>query len=58
MKDGIFEEFDLATTYQKLVAPSAPRLVKARDFFKQPDLITPLQAKMTELLTQDSNLKK
>lgn len=55
MKDNQFEEFDLATTYQKLIAPSSPRMVKARDFFKQPDLLTPLQRKFAEIRKQKSN---
>ena len=58
MKDNIFEEFDLATTYQKLIAPSTPRMVKARDFFKQPDLLTPLQRKFTQEIKQKSNHKR
>lgn len=55
MKDFQFEDFDLATTYQKLIAPSKPRMVKACDFFVQPDLITPLQRRMAEVLKQKSN---
>lgn len=57
MKDFQFEEFDLATTYQKLIAPSKSRTVKACDFFKQPDLITPLQNKLAAILKQKTNLK-
>ena len=52
MRDNIFQEFDLATTYQKLIAPSSPRTVKACDFFKQPDLITPLQNKLSAIIKQ------
>lgn len=58
MKDFQFEEFDLATTYQKLIAPSRPRTVKARDFFKQPDLITPLQNKIAALMKQKTNSRR
>lgn len=58
MKDFQFEEFDLATTYQKLIAPSTPRMVKARDFFNQPDLITPLKRKLSQLLKQESQLNR
>jgi len=52
MKDNQFEEFDLETTYQKLIAPSKPRMVKARDFFNQPDLLTPLKRKLNEIVMQ------
>ena len=52
MKYNQNEEFDLATTYQKLIAPSTPRLVKACDFFKQPDLLNPLQRKLSEAVKQ------
>lgn len=55
MKDFEFEEFDLNTTYQKLIAKSSPRMVKARDFFKLPDLITPLQHKFAQIFTEKSN---
>lgn len=58
MKDKIFEEFDLATTYQKLIAPSTPRTVKAYDFFKQPDLLTPLQRKMAQLVKQENRFNR
>lgn len=58
MKDNQFVEFDLATTYQKLIAPSRPRTVKACDFFKQPDLATPLQLKMAEVMRQKSDLNR
>ena len=58
MKDHQFEEFDLATTYQKLISPSKPRMIKACDFFKQPDLLTPLQMKMEKLLKQNSDLNR
>lgn len=54
MKDFQFEEFDLATTYQKLIAPSSPRMVKAHDFFNQPDLITPLKNKLAQTVKQKS----
>ena len=54
MKDNQFEEFDLATTYQKLIAPSTPRMVKACDFFKQPDLLTPLKHKLAQVVKQES----
>ena len=52
MKDHQFEEFDLATTYQKLIAPSNKRTVKACDFFKQPDLLTPLKRKCAQLINE------
>lgn len=54
MKYNQFEEFDLATTYQKLIAPSTPRMVKACDFFKQPDLLTPLKRKLAQAAKQAS----
>lgn len=52
MKNVIFEEFDLDLIYQKLTAPSKPRMVKARDFFAQPNLLTPLQGKISKVLKQ------
>ena len=55
MKDHQFEEFDLAKIYQKLIAPSTPRTVKACDFFKQPNLITPLQRKIAQTIKQKSS---
>lgn len=58
MKDFQFEEFDLATTYQKLIAPSSPRMVKARDFFNQPDLITPLKHKLMQAVKQESRFNR
>lgn len=57
MKYNSYEEFDLETTYQKLIAPSKPRMVKACDFFKQPDYITPLKRKAAEIMKQKSGLK-
>lgn len=58
MKDRQFEEFDIKTIYQKLIAPSRPRTVKACDFFKQPDLLTPLQRKIKETVNQQSGLNR
>ena len=52
MKFNPFEDFDLKTTYQKLIAPSRPRMVKACDFFTKPDLITPLQKKLANAVKQ------
>ena len=57
MKYNQFEEFDLEKVYKKLISPSKPRTIKACDFFKQPDLLTPLQIKMAEVMKQKSNLK-
>lgn len=58
MKDYQFEEFDLKTTYQKLIAPSSPRMIKASDFFKLPDLLTPLKRKLAQVMKQDSNTNR
>lgn len=58
MKDFEFEEFDLNTTYQKLIAKSSPRTVKARDFFTLPDLITPLQHKFAQIFAEKSDTKR
>lgn len=58
MKFNPLEEFDLETTYRKLIAPSKPRTVKACDFFKQPDLLTPLQVKMAGVIKQKTDAKR
>ena len=58
MKDFQFEEFDLNTTYQKLIAKSTPRMVKARDFFNQPDLITPLKRKLAQTLSEKNHFNR
>ena len=58
MKYDIYEEFDLETTYHKLIAPSKPRMIKACDFFKQPDLVTPLKRKLAQIHKQKSNFNR
>ncbi len=58
MKFNPFEDFDIETTYQKLIAPSTPRTVKACDFFAQPDILNPLNRKLKQTVKQKTATKR
>ena len=52
MKKQHLEEFDLEVIYQKLISPSKPRMIKASDFFTQPDYVAMLKRKLEQESTQ------